>query len=657
MSRRNAALRFDKTRCERCGADRVLEQPCADCGSPARPGETNAPAVLRRQACLKVDEAVVAEPTQQEARDVETLIDELAGWPERFLSDLGALIQRPDSHGATALGGTISTIRRVLAEARNITTERPVVLAQAVVTVAEELSRLWPVYRDALITSDVAYAQALGAQAQLILDAAETALIDARRVDRAASVLHDEAGIPVLLDRIMSAIEVRHGAKDLGEHASFGAARAADASGVRVSDTDGLDFLCVELVADAYLDGGVFRTKVRECSEAFDGTSRLAELAAVPGSLDDLARARREVFEAAQHCMHVLNVERDPDAAFRRIARTVSELYENSGPLWAWAAALLPDGSQPPKYKTVRQSDATDNVRRVARVLPSTSADAPAYLRHAGAHGGSITLDSELERVELSLRSHPETLELREYLNRVLAFVESVLALNWSLGNFLSSGGFPVSMSDADAGYFGLTKEGMAEFWLKRAKGYHVVLSGVHHGVWTIDASIPREEVFPTGVVLAIQAGPNVVEVQVRATGSSGPPIELFLDTWLEHNEAFQDAGEPRRLLLLAELRRKLRRGDQPLLRHSDLVAALVAQALPVLKLESHEVSGLRRIREIAIEFGWSDLAALAVKVIQVVRTGEPSDAIASIQPLVATLQESSDLATDAIVVRLDAQK
>lgn len=653
MAKVKAPLNFDRVKCARCGAHRVLEQPCADCGAAPGSGETNAPVVRRRQACRLVDESVEPENENPSSSDVQSVVDQVTGWPERFVASLGALIRSPGGESASQMASTLGELRDIQARLAPNAKLRPVALARATAEVANELSGLWPLYREALTTSHLGRAQELSETAQSVLDNAAVALVEAHVIGRAVDVLREEADVPSLIDRIMMSLDIRHGGLALNEYAALGRDRAKEASTVSVTDANGIDFLSAELLADAYLDGDAFRSKVRECSVRLAESARKAEIACVPGALEDLASARREVFEAAKHCMYVLDVETDQAAVFRRISRTVGELYEAAGPLWAWGGVLLSKSLQGPSYQTARARNSTANVRKITESIPLTAGDAPQYLRNAASHRGSITLDVNTETVHISLESYTETMTLGDYLDRVLALIESVLALNWSLGNMLAADGLDVPIDDEDANYFGLTKVDMARFWLERERGYTAVTIHLDQGIWVADAAMPEADVFPTGVVLALASGHNVTEVRLRSKGSTGPAVEFALSDWLDHSAAYETADEVLKPVLLAELHSKMRQGGSPLLARGQLITALVSVALPVLRGEAVEVASLRRVKSLAEACGWADLSEFAVRVMRVVRAGEPEQVIRDLQPLVAQMQTAGEIATDAVIVRI----
>ena len=482
------------------------------------------------------------------------------------------------------MAGTLGELRDTTALLAPIARLRPVALARAAADVASELSRLWPLYREALTTSRFGQVQELLNAAQEVLDNAGSALLTARVIERAVEVLKEESAVPSPIDRMMLSLDIRYGGLALNEYTLLGRDRAHEASTVPVADANGLDFLSAEVIADAYLDGDAFRSKVRECSVRLGVSARRAEIALVPGALRDLASARRGVFEAAKQCMHVLDAETDTKAVFKRISWTVGELYEEASPLWAWAAVLLSTSSQGPSYQKALARNSTDNVRKITDAIPLTAGDAPQYLRNAANHGGSISLDVASDVVQISLDTYEETLTLTDYLDRVLAFVESVLALNWSLGNMLAASGVDVPMDEEDANYFGFTKTRMAEFWLERSQGYEVAYSRVESGIWTVEVAVPEQEVFATGVVLAMQAENNVKEVRLRSKGSTGPALEFALSDWLDHIAAYEMADDVLKPLLMAELRFKIRQGTVPLLARGELVAALASVSLSVLR-------------------------------------------------------------------------
>src|SRR5690606_34840049 len=154
--------------------------------------------------------------------------------------------------------------------------------------------------------------------------------------------------------------------------------------------------------------------------------------------------------------------EADPASIARRLAKTVGELYEGAVPLYAWCRLLANDVGQPDAYQRIVAKDATELTRKLAATLPATFQDLPAVLRNAGHHGRAFDVQADTGTVEIRLRSHAETMTASAYVNLAYAMLESLLALQWSISNWLEHAGVAVPMPYGAADAMGLSQPALA---------------------------------------------------------------------------------------------------------------------------------------------------------------------------------------------------
>lgn len=138
-----AKVSLDKMACTGCGADRVLEQPCADCGTRPRPGETNAPAVRRREACRLV---VTSEPhaTVVVGPELPRSVtgDDLADWLSGFLADVGAIAERPGAYTAESVARRLRQLDTIRLDVEASASLRPTGMDEGLLDAVQHLERL-----------------------------------------------------------------------------------------------------------------------------------------------------------------------------------------------------------------------------------------------------------------------------------------------------------------------------------------------------------------------------------------------------------------------------------------------------------------------------------------------------------------------------------
>ncbi len=209
---------------------------CPDCGLKPRPGEVNSAVVRRRQAVGVVEAELEALSRGVSGVSTDQAPEELLAFADAFRAHLGALV---DPVGRTeASAGIALTLRRlddlvdVLGAA---SARRPGAEERAYLAVAQELLQIWPIYREALTTLDVARAKALGDEGQSVLDNAPRHLAHARNLAEATEVLGGQKVEPSMARRVVRALQILHPGLGWSGLVAEGARRARDAAGVDVA--------------------------------------------------------------------------------------------------------------------------------------------------------------------------------------------------------------------------------------------------------------------------------------------------------------------------------------------------------------------------------------------------------------------------------------
>ncbi|MCR2811293.1 MULTISPECIES: hypothetical protein [unclassified Microbacterium] len=509
---------------------------------------------------------------------------------------------------------------------RGLAKLRPTGEPRAYLSVATQLVRLWPIYLEAMTTADPAKAQELARRGQSVLDGSTEQLGILRTVSEAAAVLSNIRVEPAIAERAFKALSILHPGMDLPGLIAIGTERGRALSGGHVATGSAVDLLIVDLVGKAYLDPDALGSKLRELSQLGRHELKVRQVARLTGAVDDLGVARRDVFECLLHFERIVGEESDPTVIFRRLSKTVGELYEAALPLLVWSRLLSVEIEGIEHYQRLIKKDATHHVERLAAAMPTTFVDAPSFLRHSAHHGRCINIDPAAETISIDLRSFSATFSAPEYIDKAYAFLESVLALNWTISNALERCGVDVPLPPGAAAHMGLTQEKLAAFWLHRSKGIEVIESVRRNGHWRIEATFGEQDILVAALGFATLADPACDSVTVVTAGSSTPPITLALSDYQDYAERSTNATSEDSVLGLIELLHRMTQSNTCLLREDDLEFAVVYLAFAVTSGDLAQVPRLRRLRQIALQHDYTPLGDLAVRALATIRSGDDSE-------------------------------
>ena len=204
-------LSFRQTRCLKCGATRVVTQPCPDCEAAPRAGEAD-PSLQRRQRVAwrvlgEVDRPHEVDDDAATSRPLELdeIAGRLAGWPTRFLEAL-SLVGVP--------GGAEDELLALIAELRGVRSlvDRPIfrpwrsVCAAATATISQ-LEDVARAYLHAIAAPTPLDAQRFASEAQVLLDGAADPISELRAKQRRVSTIESAppSEMPVALVEAVSA--------------------------------------------------------------------------------------------------------------------------------------------------------------------------------------------------------------------------------------------------------------------------------------------------------------------------------------------------------------------------------------------------------------------------------------------------------------------
>ncbi len=629
--------------------------PCPECGQPARTGEVNGSVVRRRQLIRSAEaELQTLQPGSSQVLEGDAH-DELINYPQRFFVSLVRAVLRPAplDGACRELALTIHRLTDLIDVLRAESRLRPAAEARAYLGVAEELARLWPIYRDAATTSDMARAEVLAAEGQKILDDAPASMTTMRTVAEAVEVLSDQGAKSSLVRRVTRALSIRHPGMDFAALCDMGARRARDISGVNVGVGPGLDYLTLELVADAFLDTEAIRLKIQEAVTYCANDQRLHEIAAMEGAVEDLAILRRDVFETLNQFTYVANQEAREAATIRRLAKSVGELYEAALPILVWYRLMTDAPTGPDHYHRLVKENSTGLATDLRKQMPRSFGDMPTYLRNSAHHGRALEFDEAAGTIAIRLRNYEEVMPVEEYVDRSFAFFESLLVINWALSNALDRADVEVPLPPEDAQYMGLSQLDLAAFWLEAAKGVTVSKSAVHEGSWLVEANLEGDDVLFAALTLAATADSRLTSVTVANPGASDDPLVLEYSAYQRYAEHVAAASAEEHLLGMLELLHQTTRGEKCVLTEPDVAFGVMTLAASLLEGRAELVGPLRRVRALANDHGFHSLAQTASSAIASLRHADASRLRAEIARRIGELRVPSLPTAARVTVRL----
>lgn len=598
----------------KCGGTRILGAPCPECGAKAPSGEVNRYVVRRREGLSRVaaalEQSIISEPTSAGPITASRIAEHL----QALLDAVGAFAETPTSDAnVRSLSDAVLRVRQLRNDARGSASFRPSVgtgLAYAEST--DRIGRVWELYRDALSSNTIGEAQAIAKSAQAVLDSAADPIEAAARTVKLANLLADDT-VPIP-ERMFNALRQQFPELPLLEMREP-AVRIAEADlSVAVGTNSGLSWLLLNPLASAMFDPVVFRSKVRVASDAVADGARVKQISAMDDSVRALAESHRLMVEASVAFVAVTRVESDDRTLARRLGKLVSEVYEAATPVFAWFRLLSTDREGSDDFSKTAAEDATRLASELQKgALAPVFNDAAKYLRHAPVHGRSLDYDPVARNFQIRLKSHSEVVPHDVFVDRVLAFLETVLASIWSLENAIERAGVEISYTDGDALYLGFTPLVLTAISLPVVGQLVVRDYGEEDGKWSFRVETDSDLVIP-----ALVAAGNAVGIaeEVSVVASDDPPLEIYLsdsDAWMKA----EGRGLP---LALLATKASARLEGESLLKRSDVQYMLAGLGADMLGGDLQTIPHLRRLKSWSHERGWREEVELATEIIAVAR-------------------------------------
>lgn len=589
-------------------------------------GEVNPSVVRRRGLVNDIDSAVEDLLTRGLTLGPAEAEEEVATSLGHLMAGIQKLLQPASgANGVELVSRAISRLHLAVDALRSASVLRPSSRPRAFLNAALSLQRLWPLYREAFTTVDVSRVQRRALDAQIVIDETARHLDDLGADMEAVNELTAMGDAESFALKIFRGLCLRHPGLDMSALARLGTRAYSDVSGETAGNGASVDFLIIQLIARAYLDPDVMAQKFAEIATVKPPRTRVREVSKMRDALRDLSIARRDIFEALYQFHLIASSEADVAAVFRRLAKTAGELYEAALPVFVWTRLLLSDLAGPDSYARLAREDSTASASWLQKALPSTVTDLPKYLRHAGHHGRSFDVDMNRGMATIQLRSHSEQMTLDQYVDRIYALLESVLALQWSLANWLELSSVEIEMDAGLAVAVGLTPQVLVQLWLEEGLGVQVEKSMVVDRVWYIAADLSPDRVLSTACVAASQCGDGCDVVEVKCTSSSEATWHLNLMDYEKAVEGSTGGGLDGMMRLL-RLRHAIVRDNACALRDSDLEFAIAVVGTSILNGELAHLSYLHELRLLAKFHGAAVAETIAVRTLRGLREGNEAD-------------------------------
>lgn len=615
------AIDFQTMDCLRCGAKRVLGQPCAECQLKPPAGEVNASVVQRRTAVTRVreslaDESVVVKPDELGLPTYEDLGEYLEG----FSGALSGLIAAPLSNESVARMVEVERqLQGIKRRCSGHSRLRPFIAQhEAVAQIVAHFSELWATYAQALQAPALDEAQHLASQGQKLIDAAAEEVRNYTSLVESTRAFEDQT-IPDILERSLNALAISYPGLDLLGLDRLGAQEAQRVTGVPAQPGHGAQFLILDAVGSVHFDPERLRRLFRETARLCKENALLADVASHPGALEGLATSQRLVYEALEVFESALSRVKDERALMRRIIKFYGEIYEDvASPILAWYNLVA--GIKAKSYAKLIQHDATELARSLTRQDRTAFLleDDGAFLRNASQHGNSFTMEGAY--ITFRLRSYQQIMRREEVIDRIFSFVESILAMNWSLTNALALLGIEVPVTEDDASYMNLTPFRLARLWLE-SRGTKVVEARESSSSWELTLSMDSDDVFAWALAFAQHVPEGISNVSVRVPGAVYPlvvPLAAF--------ENFEDAQEAAKtpvdyVIALLEFRAKCTVDGSSILTTEDLQYAVGAIGLLLLKKDDLSlIPSLRKVHKMTISHSVPEVTSVVKRVFELTR-------------------------------------
>jgi hypothetical protein len=331
----------------------------------------------------------------------------------------------------------IGQLRQIDRDLRTYSPRRPYLSnLQANRNAAECLVRMADFYIEALGAGLPSEAQALGKRAQVEIDAATGYMDDAEREQE----IGDELGAADpknFVTAALGALAAVHPSRTFMEVDALRQRQLSRDLGREVATGQGAAYEIALVIARSTLDVDRFEKVVSEASRLLDSPARIREIAAEPGALTILLRARNAIVESTAACATAVAASTTDDGRLARTINLYRELFEYAGlPLFAWFLRAVGAKSAPLSKLMLEDSTRLLDLIGKRPELASLFLGADKNIRTAASHGHGYELVGD--DVVINTRSFEGTMTVEVVIDLLLALIESLLAAFWVIDNELT---------------------------------------------------------------------------------------------------------------------------------------------------------------------------------------------------------------------------
>src|SRR5699024_5824684 len=164
----------------------------------------------------------------------------------------------------------------------------PFAMERAQLEVLNQLSTWWPIYREAITSVDIAFAQKKAEEGQRVIDSSANAITQIGPILKALKILEDYQSEPSLTRRQILALQIKYPGTPISDLEAHGARMLTQDLGVTSPDSMGLQYLMIKMLAESVFLPDAFTRKMQELTTLWkDSEQRVHEIAAMTRSVED----------------------------------------------------------------------------------------------------------------------------------------------------------------------------------------------------------------------------------------------------------------------------------------------------------------------------------------------------------------------------------
>lgn len=643
-------MTFSRTRCSRCGIDRITGVACPDCGAAPKKSEVDHNYQRRLEA---VSELLVAATEPIDLLPEHTNLESGLQLPEATVPCLDrfatALKRAAESEfrDTADLEEAVDYYRSLRQAANQVAVRRPFARPTVMsIGIIEQLGLLISEYLQAYAARTPVVAQGHGDAAQALLDELAVRATDlsewlARRTGVSAAQSMAEAIGLIIED-----------AKQLGGATTLMQLMTEAPDSLRTVFGSGLDdgtilrYAIQRSLVDLFLNSDSYNAKLRRAAELFaKPNTYLDELLSDPIFQSDFQRLELELLDEAVRCQDTLRSTPVIRQAARAVVALNTTLVEAAGKTVA-APIHIAAGTKTKPYAKLKNDNATELIKLVASSagFPDLVAGLDPHLRTAHSHAA---ISYEEDALTTSLSQGTRTYVYDDLIEATFEAWESCMAVLLCVHQAMAVRGI-LHEGQGGLASLGLTSQEIVDTLLP-SLGAQVASSEIRDGtlVLTTDAVVPTGfSVALAGLFVGLGEG-ELEEVELHLSDGTCWTIaaSAFKREPIDLNDEFE-AG----LSALQVQRLWRNQNGEPRASDSLVRKWIATQVAPLLTASSTgALRRLRVLRDVAVELGDPVCATVLKRLSALVRVQamgmQPTeDEMSSVSTLQGWLTDPCDL-------------